>query len=213
MMGNVTELFGGGKNGEKNKVLWKWSFWCKLADTFSMFPQLIISDGRWGLRMAFCWLVLTALAIVSNGQSSTVFSDDFDGARDNSFDSSKWTAEIGGGGILDIGCYPVVASRFLFGSEPKRVVALVVGVGFIGFFAWHAAVMTWQSLKFSDISQGVIAVPLWIPQLGYSGGLVILFVAFVDELIHVLRGFAPRYELPKPKSAEEIVERAMQSGV
>ena len=47
-----------------------------------------------------------------------------------------------------------------------------VGVGFIGFFAWHASVMTWQSLKFSDISQGVIAVPLWIPQLGYSGGLV-----------------------------------------
>ena len=28
-----------------------------------------------------------------------------------------------------------------------------------------------------------------------------------------LRGFAPRYELPKPKTAEEIVERAMQSGV
>jgi hypothetical protein len=56
-------------------------------------------------------------------------------------------------------------------------------------------------------------VPLWIPQLGYSGGLVILFIAFVDELIHVLRGFAPRYELPKPETAEEIVERAMQSGV
>ena len=70
-----------------------------------------------------------------------------------------------------------------------------------------------QSLKFSDISQGVIAVPLWIPQLGYSSGLVILFIAFVDELIHVGRGFAPRYELPKPKTAEEIVARAMQSGV
>jgi hypothetical protein len=35
----------------------------------------------------------------------------------------------------------------------------------------------------------------------------------VDELVHVARGFAPRYELPKPQSAEEIVERAMQSGV
>lgn len=34
-------------------------------------------------------------------------------------------AEIGGGGILDIGCYPVVGARFLFGAEPKRVVALV----------------------------------------------------------------------------------------
>ena len=94
-----------------------------------------------------------------------------------------------------------------------EIVALLIGVGFIGFFAWHASIMTWQSWKFSDISQGVIAVPLWIPQLGYSGGLVILFIAFVDELIHVLRGFPPRYELPQPKTAEEIVERAMQSGV
>ena len=34
-------------------------------------------------------------------------------------------AEIGGGGILDIGCYPVVGSRFLFEAEPKRVVSLV----------------------------------------------------------------------------------------
>jgi TRAP-type C4-dicarboxylate transport system permease small subunit len=94
-----------------------------------------------------------------------------------------------------------------------EIFALLVGVGFIGFFAWHAVVMTWQSWKFSDISQGVIAVPLWIPQLGYSGGLAILFIAFVDELVHVLRGNPPRYELPPPKSAEEIVERAMQSGV
>jgi TRAP-type C4-dicarboxylate transport system permease small subunit len=94
-----------------------------------------------------------------------------------------------------------------------EIVALLVGVGFIGFFAWNAVVMTWQSLKFHDISQGVIAVPLWIPQLGYSGGLVILFIAFVDELFHVGRGFPPRYELPKAASAEEIVERAIQSGV
>ena len=49
--------------------------------------------------------------------------------------------------------------------------------------------MTWQSLQFNDMSQGVIAMPLWIPQLGYSGGLVILFIAFVDELVHVLRGY------------------------
>ena len=34
-------------------------------------------------------------------------------------------AEIGGGGLLDIGCYPIVGSRFIFGSEPQRVVSLV----------------------------------------------------------------------------------------
>ena len=30
---------------------------------------------------------------------------------------------IGGGGLLDIGCYPITVSRFIFGAEPKRVVA------------------------------------------------------------------------------------------
>ncbi len=34
-------------------------------------------------------------------------------------------ADIGGGGIMDIGCYPITMSRFLFGREPRRVMALV----------------------------------------------------------------------------------------
>jgi TRAP-type C4-dicarboxylate transport system permease small subunit len=94
-----------------------------------------------------------------------------------------------------------------------EIVALVVGCGFIGFFAWHAAVMNYQTWLFKDMSTGVIVVPLWIPQLGYSGGLVILLIAFVDELVHVLSGNDPRYEKPKPQTAEEIVERAAQSAV
>lgn len=34
-------------------------------------------------------------------------------------------ADIGGGGLLDIGCYCVISGRYLFEAEPKRVVALV----------------------------------------------------------------------------------------
>jgi TRAP-type C4-dicarboxylate transport system permease small subunit len=95
-----------------------------------------------------------------------------------------------------------------------EVFSLVLGLGFVGFFAWHAAVMTWQSWQFNDVAGGVVPMPLWIPQLGYSGGLVILFIAFVDEFVHVvLRGGAPRYEKPAAQSDEEIVERAMASGV
>jgi len=32
---------------------------------------------------------------------------------------------IGGGALYDIGCYPIVAGRFLFESEPRRAVALI----------------------------------------------------------------------------------------
>ena len=34
-------------------------------------------------------------------------------------------AEIGGGGLYDIGCYPITGSRFLFEDEPTRVVSLI----------------------------------------------------------------------------------------
>jgi predicted dehydrogenase len=33
--------------------------------------------------------------------------------------------ELGGGGLLDIGCYPITTSRFIVGREPERVVALI----------------------------------------------------------------------------------------
>jgi TRAP-type C4-dicarboxylate transport system permease small subunit len=94
-----------------------------------------------------------------------------------------------------------------------EVAALIIGTGAMAFFAWHAVTMNYDSWRLHDMSQGVIAVPLWIPQLGYSGGLAILLVAFIDELVHVLRGNVPRYERPKPKTAEEVVEQAIQSGV
>ncbi len=34
-------------------------------------------------------------------------------------------ADIGGGGFLDIGCYPITVSRFIFNGEPKRVTATI----------------------------------------------------------------------------------------
>ncbi len=95
-----------------------------------------------------------------------------------------------------------------------EVFSLVLGLGFTGFFAWYAVVMTYQSWQFNDVAGGVVPMPLWIPQLGYSGGLALLFVAMLDEFVHVvIRGQEPRYEKPPAQSDEEIVERAMQSGV
>jgi predicted dehydrogenase len=34
-------------------------------------------------------------------------------------------AEIGGGALYDVGCYPLVTARYLFEAEPERVIALV----------------------------------------------------------------------------------------
>ena len=34
-------------------------------------------------------------------------------------------AELGGGALYDVGCYPLVAARYVFGAEPVRVIALI----------------------------------------------------------------------------------------
>jgi TRAP-type C4-dicarboxylate transport system permease small subunit len=91
--------------------------------------------------------------------------------------------------------------------------ALALAALFIGFFAWHAVDLVLTSRRLNDMSTGVLVVPLWIPQLGFTAGLIILFIAIVDELVHVALGNKPRYEREPPKTAEEIVERAVSSGV
>ncbi|MDX2159172.1 MAG: TRAP transporter small permease [Hyphomicrobiaceae bacterium] len=95
----------------------------------------------------------------------------------------------------------------------SELFSLVMAGIFIGYFAWQVVVMTYTSWLINDMSTGVLVVPLWFPQLGFTIGLVILFIAIVDELVHVLAGNNPRYLKEAPKTAEELVERAAQSGV
>ena len=40
-------------------------------------------------------------------------------------DNIRNRLEFGGGGLMDIGCYPVNVARFIYGEEPRRVVSLI----------------------------------------------------------------------------------------
>ena len=71
--------------------------------------------------------------------------------------------------------------------------------------------MTYDSWRFNDMAQGVLAIPLWIPQLGFSGGLVILSIALIDEMVNVLSGNKPSYEKeppPRPTNSSNASSRA-----
>lgn len=94
-----------------------------------------------------------------------------------------------------------------------EIIALVIALAFTAYFSWHAIQFTYYSWLTNDMAQGVVPVKLWIPQLGYCGGLTLLAIAILDELIHVSRGNKPRYEKEPPRTAEEVVERAVQSAV
>ena len=93
-----------------------------------------------------------------------------------------------------------------------EIAALLLGCLITGLFALNAVFLVWDSFSFNDVAQGVVAMPLWIPQTGFATGLVILFMAFVDEFVIVLRGHPPSYDASRPTTAEEVVERAISSG-
>jgi len=78
-----------------------------------------------------------------------------------------------------------------FGSKTRRVfevwsllVASLLGL----LLAFYSCKLAWQSLQFNDISTGVDATPLWIPQIGMALGAVVFAIAFVDELVLELLG-------------------------
>ena len=98
-------------------------------------------------------------------------------------------------------------------KQVAEIAALGVAAAFVLYFTRHAVQMTYDSWRFNDMAQGVLAIPMWIPQLGYSGGLVILSIALIDELVNVLRGNQPSYQKGSPdESPEEFVERISQGG-
>ena len=50
-----------------------------------------------------------------------------------------------------------------------------------GLSAFYAVKLAWQSHAFNDVSTGNDATPLWIPQLAFAVGSIVLAIAFVDE--------------------------------
>jgi TRAP-type C4-dicarboxylate transport system permease small subunit len=71
--------------------------------------------------------------------------------------------------------------------------SLAVASAFIGYLAFWACRFTYESWQFNDMANGLIVIPMWIPQLSFVVGALVLFVAVADEFIIVLRGDRPTY--------------------
>ena len=54
--------------------------------------------------------------------------------------------------------------------------------------AFYSCKLAWDSLQFNDMSTGVDATPLWIPQLVMAVGTLVFAIAFLDDFILELLG-------------------------
>ena len=80
---------------------------------------------------------------------------------------------------------------------PRRAFALGalgITVVFAGYMVYAVVRFVYNSWQFSEVAQGLIQIPIWIPQMSFAIGAVILFVAVLDEFVVLLRGGTPAYE-------------------
>ena len=98
-------------------------------------------------------------------------------------------------------------------QQIAEIVALGISTVFVLYFTRHAAQMAYDSWRFNDMAQGVVPLPLWIPQLGFVAGLAILSIALIDEIVNVVSGYRPSYEKGSPdETPDEFLERISQGG-
>jgi len=62
------------------------------------------------------------------------------------------------------------------------------------YFSVYTAFLTHESFIYHDLSPGMIAVPIWIPQAAMLLGLVVLSIALIDEVVHLFMGQQASYE-------------------
>jgi TRAP-type C4-dicarboxylate transport system permease small subunit len=74
-----------------------------------------------------------------------------------------------------------------------ELLALSIAVLLAGFLAFYACRLVWQSWLFQDISVGIDATPLWLPQIPMAVGTLIFFLALLDEwVLEILGQRGPR---------------------
>ena len=75
-----------------------------------------------------------------------------------------------------------------------NIVCLAVALAFVGYMLYAVVRFVYESWKFKEVAQGLIQIPIWIPQMSFAAGALIFFVAVLDEFVILARGGKPAYQ-------------------
>jgi len=67
-----------------------------------------------------------------------------------------------------------------------EVIVLLLVVILMAYVAWSVTLMVIETWEFEELTQGYVAVPLWIPQVPLALGLILFLIALVDDFITLL---------------------------
>ena len=76
-----------------------------------------------------------------------------------------------------------------------EICALGLTALFGAYMLWAISRFVYESWKFKEVAQGMIPIPIWIPQTTLVVGTAIFLIAVLDELARVLKNEKPAYQL------------------
>jgi TRAP-type C4-dicarboxylate transport system permease small subunit len=82
------------------------------------------------------------------------------------------------------------------GPRARRVaetVCCLVGALVVAVLVWYTADMIITTRQLGEFTLGLVPIPKWIPMLLMLTGLVVLLLAFLDELVRATTGSMPLY--------------------
>jgi TRAP-type C4-dicarboxylate transport system permease small subunit len=74
-----------------------------------------------------------------------------------------------------------------------EIFSLLIATAAVAYLAFWACRFTYQSWQFNELAQGLLPLPVWIPQMSFAVGSILLLIAVLDECIIVLRGGVPTF--------------------
>ncbi|QFI66697.1 TRAP transporter small permease [Sinorhizobium alkalisoli] len=87
--------------------------------------------------------------------------------------------------------------------KPLECLLTVLAALCTAWATWWLGRLVYDSHRFGDVAQGLLPVPLWIPQLSMVVGAAILLVALLEDLVRCARGLKPSYLEVSDQTADD----------
>ena len=78
--------------------------------------------------------------------------------------------------------------------RPAETACLAGALLVVGYATWAVTGFVYESWQLGEVAQGLLQIPIWIPQMSLVLGLAVFLVAVADELVAHLRGRKTAYQ-------------------
>lgn len=169
-----------------------------------------VLDGLYlasGVVSAICLLAIVSLILLQ--VASRAFGFPFRGGSDYSGYAMAAASFFGfayafqHGAHIRVSLLLTALGRFRFWGE---VWCYFIGTVTTTIFAYYACKFTAETYRFKDISSGLDATPLWIPQVAMAVGSVLFAISFWDNFISLLFRGEPNTLSHEIEDRPEVVE-------